>query len=197
MHIVNYNYEAKLIFIHVIFSKTYHNVLFMFQVVDSMGRLPSPGLLEGLTSDFGDFDECLDSRTPEHMRKQFEGKYCLLNIKLPIPWTSTLTTTVQLITNSLNTTTWTSLTRSGHWSTYFTLLMAQSSILVFVCHRCALPMKSVLFSTRVILKYYFWTLNNNFIAVLYPVTNIPVDVDRKCYAKSEPVILDKFQLGSM
>ena len=50
-----------------------------------MGRLPSPGLLEGLSSDFGDFDECLDSRTPEHMRKQFEGKYCLLNIKLPYP----------------------------------------------------------------------------------------------------------------
>ena len=50
-----------------------------------MGRFPSPGFIEGLTSSFGDFDECLDSKTPELMEQQFEGKYCLLNVKLPYP----------------------------------------------------------------------------------------------------------------
>ena len=50
-----------------------------------MGRFPPPGLLEGIQSSFGEFNECLDIRSPPTEDKRIDGKYCLLNVKLPYP----------------------------------------------------------------------------------------------------------------
>ena len=169
----------------------------LFPVVDSMGRLPSPGLLEGLTSDFGDFDECLDSKTPEHTRKQFEGKYCLLNIKLPYPdidpnndlpldnklfeyYHMEKISTVRALTEGLH-------EMNG---TIFNLGICMPSV-------CTPDEISAVLNKGDTKVLFLNMLNNNFFVVLYPVTNIPLDVDRKCSAKSDSIILDKFQLGSM
>lgn len=52
-----------------------------------MGRFPPPGFIEGIQSSFGEFDECLDIKSPvvEEIDRNFNGKYCLLKVKMPFP----------------------------------------------------------------------------------------------------------------
>ena len=53
-----------------------------------MGRFPPPGFMEGIQSSFGEFDECLDIKSPKTGDKEIVGQYCLLNAKLPFPSTN-------------------------------------------------------------------------------------------------------------
>ncbi len=64
-------------------KKTY---LFFVTVFDSFGRFPPPGFAEGIQSSFGDYDQCLEIKSPNFKdSKQFEGQYCLLKLILPFP----------------------------------------------------------------------------------------------------------------
>lgn len=56
----------------------------MLSVVDSMAK-PPPGLLSGVTSFLGDFDQCLSVKSPETATEEFNGQYCLLRPILPLP----------------------------------------------------------------------------------------------------------------
>jgi hypothetical protein len=50
-----------------------------------MGSLPN-GILEGVYSDFGNYDECLDTSSPESSEESLiEGQYCILRAILPFP----------------------------------------------------------------------------------------------------------------
>jgi len=50
-----------------------------------MGSLPN-GILEGVYSDFGNYDECLDTSSPESSEESLiEGQYCILKAILPFP----------------------------------------------------------------------------------------------------------------
>jgi hypothetical protein len=50
-----------------------------------MGSLPN-GILEGVNSDFGNYDECLDTSSPESSEESLiEGQYCILKAILPFP----------------------------------------------------------------------------------------------------------------
>lgn len=55
-----------------------------FLVVDSMAK-PPPGLLSGVTSFLGDFDQCISVTSPESTSEPFHGQYCLLKPVLPLP----------------------------------------------------------------------------------------------------------------
>lgn len=46
---------------------------------------PPPGLLSGVTSFLGDFDQCLSVKSPETANEEFTGQYCLLRPILPLP----------------------------------------------------------------------------------------------------------------
>ena len=46
---------------------------------------PPPGLLSGVTSFLGDFDQCLSVKSPETASEEFSGQYCLLRPILPLP----------------------------------------------------------------------------------------------------------------
>ena len=46
---------------------------------------PPPGLLSGVTSFLGDFDQCLSVKSPETANEEFGGQYCLLRPILPLP----------------------------------------------------------------------------------------------------------------
>jgi hypothetical protein len=60
--------------------------LFFVTVFDSFGRFPPPGFAEGIQSSFGDYDQCLEIKSPNFKdSKQFEGQYCLLKLILPFP----------------------------------------------------------------------------------------------------------------
>lgn len=56
-------------------------------VIDSMGRLPPPGFAEGVVADFGEYDECLDIKSPVNQENvsTIEGNYCLMKVILPFP----------------------------------------------------------------------------------------------------------------
>ncbi|CAA3006439.1 Hypothetical predicted protein [Olea europaea subsp. europaea] len=61
---------------------------FAFKFIDATAKVPS-GMMYGLLSDFGDFDQCLSIRSQpgvdprdEEEERAFSGKYCLLNVKL-------------------------------------------------------------------------------------------------------------------
>jgi hypothetical protein len=50
-----------------------------------MGSLPN-GILDGVYSDFGNYDECLDTSSPESSEESLiEGQYCILKAILPFP----------------------------------------------------------------------------------------------------------------
>jgi hypothetical protein len=50
-----------------------------------MGSIPN-GILEGVFSDFGNYDECLDTSSPESSEESLiEGQYCILKVILPFP----------------------------------------------------------------------------------------------------------------
>jgi hypothetical protein len=54
-----------------------------------MGSLPN-GILEGVYSDFGNYDECLDTSSPESSEESLiEGQYCILKAILPFPKVNT------------------------------------------------------------------------------------------------------------
>jgi len=55
-------------------------------VLDSIGP-PTSGFAEGIQSSFGEYDECLDIKSPnfEDNTNVFKGKYCLLKLILPYP----------------------------------------------------------------------------------------------------------------
>lgn len=46
---------------------------------------PPPGLLSGVTSFLGDFDQCLSVSSPDTASEEFKGQYCLLRPILPLP----------------------------------------------------------------------------------------------------------------
>jgi len=53
--------------------------------MDSTGSIPS-GILDGVYSNFGDFDECLEISSPIKSKEPtIEGKYCLMKIIVPFP----------------------------------------------------------------------------------------------------------------
>jgi len=53
--------------------------------VDSMGSIPNV-ILDGASSSFGDFDECLEISSPIRSEEPpIEGKYCLMKIIVPFP----------------------------------------------------------------------------------------------------------------
>lgn len=62
---------------------------YAFKFVDASAKIPS-GVMYGLLSDFGDFDQCLAIKTgPRHIEPEqeaeegyFSGKYCLVSVKL-------------------------------------------------------------------------------------------------------------------
>lgn len=51
-----------------------------------MGRIPS-GILDGVTTSFGEYDECLSIESPEYDndKSKFYGQYCLMKPVLPLP----------------------------------------------------------------------------------------------------------------
>ncbi len=52
-------------------------------VFDSMGKIPS-GLAEGVSTSFGEYDECLDIESDSSERgHQFYGQYCLAKLLIP------------------------------------------------------------------------------------------------------------------
>lgn len=56
-------------------------------MLDANGRLIRPGFLSGTITDFGDYDQCLaiDYSDSKSDNIRIYGKYCLLNIRPPIP----------------------------------------------------------------------------------------------------------------
>jgi hypothetical protein len=54
-------------------------------VFDSMGHLIPSGLLEGVIASFGEFDECLDIKSPPENGSPIYGQYCLLSPVMPYP----------------------------------------------------------------------------------------------------------------
>lgn len=46
---------------------------------------PPAGLLSGVTSFLGDFDQCLSITSPESAPEEFNGQYCVLRPILPVP----------------------------------------------------------------------------------------------------------------
>lgn len=61
---------------------------FAFKFIDASAKLPS-GIMYGLLSDFGDFDQCMSIRSnpnvpleSEDEERAYSGKYCLMNVRL-------------------------------------------------------------------------------------------------------------------
>lgn len=58
-------------------------------MLDSLGSFPPSGFAEGVLSDFGEYEECLDVRSPSPIRadKQpvIRGQYCVMKVVLPYP----------------------------------------------------------------------------------------------------------------
>jgi hypothetical protein len=52
-----------------------------------MGKFPPSGFLEGILSSFGEYEECLNIKSPPDGDKNsiFKGQYCLMKIILPYP----------------------------------------------------------------------------------------------------------------
>ena len=53
-------------------------------MIDSYGRMPI-GLFSGTLSSFGAFDQCLEIKSPDNFEVTFKGKYCLLQMRPPLP----------------------------------------------------------------------------------------------------------------
>jgi len=55
-------------------------------VLDAIGRFPPPGFAEGVLADFGEYDECLDIKSPVNRKNPLlKGQYCLMKVILPFP----------------------------------------------------------------------------------------------------------------
>ena len=69
-----------------IFVFLQNNNFFLILVLDSNGRLPS-GLFSGTSASFGDYDQCLAIRALDTDQEFIlaQGKYCLLELALPVP----------------------------------------------------------------------------------------------------------------
>jgi hypothetical protein len=53
-----------------------------YQMYNSWGKFPPSGILEGIVTDFGDYDQCLAIKPNEMIG---ESQYCLVDISLPLP----------------------------------------------------------------------------------------------------------------
>jgi hypothetical protein len=54
--------------------------------MDAMGKFPPSGLLEGVLSSFGEYEECLNIKSPPDENKSIlKGQYCLTKVILPYP----------------------------------------------------------------------------------------------------------------
>ena len=56
------------------------NWIYFLKVIDATGKIPS-GLSNGVLTSFGDYDQCLNVVSPEHVGPSMEpirGKYCLV-----------------------------------------------------------------------------------------------------------------------
>ena len=74
----------------------------MTQVLDSYGSIWPPGKLNGLTTDFGEYSECLGIESPKLENYQtINGKYCLMKIIIPFPELSALNTDESHLENEL------------------------------------------------------------------------------------------------
>lgn len=61
----------------------YYFFLHIILVLDSMGKIPS-GLAEGVSTNFGEYDECLDIESDSSENgHQFYGQYCLAKLMIP------------------------------------------------------------------------------------------------------------------
>lgn len=60
---------------------THYNKSQLFSVHDSNAKLPS-GILQGNVNQFGDFDQCLESSSPQG---KVQGRYCLTHIQILLP----------------------------------------------------------------------------------------------------------------
>lgn len=58
--------------------------IWAISVIDSMAKPPS-GILSGISSLFGDFEQCLAVKSPETATEDFAGQYCLLQPIIPLP----------------------------------------------------------------------------------------------------------------
>lgn len=59
------------------------NEMWTYSFPDSTASSPS-GLLKGTVTDFGEYDNCLETKTPEAVALPFQGQYCMVEF-MPIP----------------------------------------------------------------------------------------------------------------
>jgi len=52
-------------------------------VIDSSGRFPI-GILDGTLASTGDYDQCIDVKTPSDVKIPFVGQYCTAKLILPL-----------------------------------------------------------------------------------------------------------------
>ncbi|XP_054167794.1 nose resistant to fluoxetine protein 6-like [Oppia nitens] len=52
------------------------------QMVNSWGKFPASGLLEGTTTDLGSYDQCLSIKSNQYIG---EPQYCMIDLGLPVP----------------------------------------------------------------------------------------------------------------
>ncbi len=74
-----------LIFISTLFNSIYNFINNYIIVIDSYGNLWPPGLAEGRIASFGEYDECVGIKSPPEDGKIIYGKYCTLQVLLPVP----------------------------------------------------------------------------------------------------------------
>lgn len=64
-----------------------------------MGSFPPSGFAEGVLADFGEYEECLDVKSPPTVDKQpiIKGQYCIMKVILPYPRKDGIDTNDQLL----------------------------------------------------------------------------------------------------
>lgn len=69
-----------------VFNDVRRQQLWAFRLIESYGRI-TPGVLDGTVSDFGEFDQCVDTTFPKESpdAPQVSGKYCMMLLHAPLP----------------------------------------------------------------------------------------------------------------
>ncbi|KAH9511887.1 hypothetical protein DERF_010311 [Dermatophagoides farinae] len=144
-------------------------------VLDAAGKIPS-GLLEGTLSSVGDYNQCLEIKSPRSQNenlKQFRGKYCFARPIVPHP-------RGKIIINK---------DRSLPFGIPTSLIDEISDALYFF-NRSMINIGICIPSTCTADEIQL-TLNS----ILYPITKIPIEIgpESRCDSHDKPIVLDNFQ----
>ncbi|XP_054166038.1 nose resistant to fluoxetine protein 6-like [Oppia nitens] len=168
-----------------VFKSIRNTEFWAIKMLDAMGSFPPSGFAEGVLADFGEYDECLDVKSPvDDKETQIRGQYCMMKVILPYPKLDNISDD-----NNLDE----EIKLNDKFKAYdidlqkLTLrtIVETLNIVSGTIYRMGICIPNTCTSTEI----------EDVINKLFePITKLPVEIDKpSCVVRDAPVVLDSFE----